>query len=142
MNCQRINGEPQVQPFKKKASTALAVGQVVALDSNGFLIPAVAATTATDIVGICMETVLSTDADYASTRDVGVDTVAKGGDNDRFLMVVGTGTAAQSSVGESHDLGDDGLADLSATTTKVIKVERFISAALVWVSFLNTDAIA
>lgn len=142
MDCQRINGEPTIQPYKKKASTAFAQGDIVAIDSNGFLIPAVAATTGNDIVGICMETVLSTDADYAGTREIAVDVVQKGGDMDRFLAIVGAGTPAQTQVGEAHDLDANGQIDLTATTTKVVKVERIISSTLVWVSFLNTGDLA
>lgn len=140
----RVRGEPNIKPYAKKASTAISMGQVVAIDSNGFLIPATASSTGNDIVGIAMETIATTDSDYTSTRDVAVDVVAKGGDADRFLAVVGTGTAAQTNVGEAHDL--DGstppAVDVNATTTKVLKVERFISTTLVEVSFLNTGDLA
>lgn len=140
----RSRGEARIRSYAKKASTAIAMGQVVAIDSNGFLIPATASTTGNDIVGIAMETIASTDGDYTSTRDVAVDVVEKGGDGDRFLAIIGTGTGAQTQVGEAHDLDAStppGV-DVSATTTKVLKVERFISTTLVEVSFLNTGDLA
>lgn len=140
----RVRGNPNIRSYAKKASTAISMGQVVAIDSNGFLIPATASTTGNDIVGIAMETIATTDSDYTSTRDVAVDVVEKGGEEDVFEAVVGTGTAAQTTVGEAHDL--DGSTppqvDQSATTTKVLKVVRFITATKVWVCFLNTGDLA
>lgn len=138
MNCQRILGEPNIRPYKKKASQAIAYGAIVALDSSGFVIPAIDSTTGNDIIGISMETIATTDADYAVARDMAVDVVEKGGETDRFLAVVGTGTAAQTNVGEAHDLTSAGTVDVNATTTKAVKVERFISTTLVHISFLNT----
>lgn len=144
-NFKRMRGNPNIRSYPKKASTAISMGQVVAVDSNGFLIPATASTTGNDIVGIAMETIATTDSDYTSTRDVAVDVPDKGGDTDRFRALVGTGTPAlQTHVGEAHDL--DGstppAVDVSATTTKVVKIERLIDATHVEVSFLNTGDLA
>lgn len=136
----RVKGEPRIRSYAKKASTAIAMGQVVATDNTGFLIPATSTTTGNLIVGIAMETISTTDSDYASTRDVAVDVVEKGGDGDRFLAQVGTGTAVQATVGQFHDLDTSTppQLDQTATVTKVMKVERFITGTLVEVSFLNT----
>jgi hypothetical protein len=142
MNFQRISGESKIRPYNKKASTAFNQGDVMFVDSNGFLDKAGATTTGNDIVGISMETVASTDSDYAGTRAVAVDVCDKGGDDDRFLATVGTGNAAQTTVGEAHDLKSDGTVDVSASTTKVVKVERFRSATQVEVAFLNTGDLA
>ena len=141
-NFERISGEPKIRSYSKKASTAFAQGDVMYVDSNGYLDKAGASTTGNDIVGVSMETVLSTDADYAGTRPVAVDTVEKGSEDDRFLATVGTGTAAQTNVGEAHDLKSDGTVDVNATTTKVVKVQRFRSTTQVEVSFLNTGDLA
>lgn len=142
MNFQRIFGEPEIHPYNKKASTAFNQGDVMYVDSNGFLDKAGSSTTGNDIVGISMETVASTDSDYSGTRPVAVDVVEKGSEDDRFLATVGTGSAAQTNVGEAHDLKSDGTVDVTATTTKVVKVQRVRSATQVEVSFLNTGDLA
>jgi hypothetical protein len=109
--------------YAKKASTAFNEGDLVAVDSNGFLIPAVAATVAETIIGVSMETVASTDSDYTGTRKVGVDVFDKGDNGDLLLGTVVTGTPAQTQVGEPHDITDAGQIDLTAATTKVVKVQ-------------------
>jgi hypothetical protein len=137
MICKRYNGEPNIQPHKKKVSTAMTLGQIVAKDSNGFLIPAVAATAAADCVGVIQETIASTDSDYTSTRDVLVDCFRKGNRGDLWDLEVETGTPAQTHEGETHDLTAAGKADLTATSTNIYRVERFVSTtAPVKVSFL------
>ncbi len=138
MDCQRISGEPRIRGYKKKASTAIAQGDILYLDTSGFVLPADASSGGNAIVGVSMETVLSTDADYAVAREIAVDVAEKGGNGDRFLLEVGTGTPAQTHVGEAHDLTSAGKADLDATTTKVIFVQKIRSATLIEVSFLNT----
>lgn len=140
MNFSRYNGQEKIQPFKKKVSTVFNIGDALAVDANGFVFPAVAATAGFDIVGISMETILATDADYAVARDVAVDTVGKFDEGDWFVGVVSTGTAAQTTVGELHDLDATGGIDQTAATTKVVKVERFISATKVLCSFANLNA--
>lgn len=140
MNFKRYSGDSNIHPYKKKASTAFNIGDAVFLDSSGFLDKAAAATTADSIIGVIQETIASTDTDYAVARDVSVDVARKGDNGDWFTAVVGTGTAAQTSVGEEHDLGSDGTVDLNATSILCVKVERFIDAATVIVSFRDGDA--
>lgn len=135
-NCLREDSPPQIKPYQKKVSTAFAVGDIVFVDANGFLDKAAAATTATSIVGVIMQNILSTDADYAVATPVAVDVFTKGNNADLFRLQVGTGTPAQTHVGETHDLSAAGKADLAATTTNVIKVQRILSATEVLVSFV------
>lgn len=135
----QYESEANHKPYKKKASTAYAFGDAVALDSNGYLIKAIETTPASDIIGIIQETIASTDADYASTREVLVDVARKGDDGDWFIAKVGTGTAAQTDVGEEVDLTSAGKVDVTASSVKVVKVQRVISTTLVLVSFLRTD---
>ena len=135
MNCKRYNSEVNMEPHKKKASTAMTIGQIVAKDSNGFLIPAIAATAAADCVGVIQETIASTDTDYASTREVLVDCFRKGNRGDWWDLEVETGTPAQTHEGETHDLTAAGKADLTAASTNIYRVERVISSTLVRVSF-------
>lgn len=65
MAFKRISGTPNLIPVPKKASTAFPMGSAVTFDgSTGFIKPL----TATDpsVFGIIMQTVASTDGDYAS----------------------------------------------------------------------------
>lgn len=133
---ERAEGAPNIKPFKKKASTAFSWGDPVYVDSDGYLDLAVAATAASAIVGVILETVASTDSDYASTRMVAVDVPRKGDNGDLFRAQVGTGTAAQTNVGETHDLTSGSKVDLNATSTNVIKVQRFLTTTEVLVSFM------
>jgi hypothetical protein len=127
------------KPYKKKASTAYSFGDLVALDSDGYLIKAIETTPASDIVGVIQETIASTDSDYASTREVLVDVVDKDNDGSWFAAKVGNGSAAQTDVGEACDLTSGGQVNVSASSVKVVKVQRVLSATLVLVSFLSTD---
>lgn len=139
-NFSRYNGSPNIQPYQKKVSTTFELGDAMAIDSNGFLIPAIETTAADDIIGVSMRTVLATDADYAVATDVPVDLARKGDNGDWFSAKVGAGTPAQTMVGELHDLLAAGTVDLDSTTTKVVKVERIISSTEVIVSFVDGDA--
>lgn len=134
-DCVRDESESNIKPYKKKASVAFAIGDIVFVDSNGLLDVAVAATAASAIVGVIMENVLSTDADYALNTFKAVDVARKGVNSDTFRLQVETGTPAQTHVGETHDLTAAGKADLTATSTNVYKVQRILSSTEVLVSF-------
>lgn len=67
----------------KKASTAITANTLLTLDSNGQLIPAVAASTTT--VGVALSTVVSTDENYATTDEIQYDAAR---DGDLFIMDV------------------------------------------------------
>lgn len=67
----------------KKASTAIALNTLLTLDSSGQLIPAV--TASTNVVGVSLSTVLSTDDNYATTAEIQYD---KALDGDEFIMSV------------------------------------------------------
>lgn len=67
----------------KKASTAIALNTLLTRDSNGQLIPAV--TASTNVVGVSLSTVLSTDDNYATTDEIQYDAAL---DGDEFIMSV------------------------------------------------------
>lgn len=114
----RKNGENKIAWFAKKASTAIPNGAIVSIDTDGFLIPATASTTTH--VGVCMEAIASTDADYSSTRKVMVDIANP---TDQFEAEVSAGTVAQTNVGAFYDLNSTGdKVDLSATSVKAVYV--------------------
>lgn len=115
----RKNGAHKVAYFKKKASTAIPLGAIVSLDSDGYLIPATASTTSH--IGVSMEVIASTDSDYSSTRAVMVDTCNSS--TDMFEAEVSAGTVAQTAVGAHYDLNSTGdKVDLSATSVKAVYV--------------------
>lgn len=136
-NCVRDESESNIKPMKKKVSTALAVGDILIVDSNGFVDKAVAASAASVIVGICMQPVAATDADYAVATPIAVDVFRKNNNGDTYRLQVETGTPAQTQVGETHDLTTAGKADLNATTTNVYKVQRILSSTEVLVTFVE-----
>lgn len=142
MNFNRQHSEPQIQPYIKKASTAMNFGDAVFVDANGFLDKAGATTTPSDIVGVVQETIASTDSDYATAREIAVDVAEKGDNGDWFLATVGAGTPAQTQVGEAHDLTSAGTVDLTAQSVKPVKIQRIISATLVLVSFTGVPQTA
>jgi hypothetical protein len=78
MIAKRYNGDVNIQPYQKKASTAFAFGDLVYVDSNGFLDKAVDTSLGKEIVGAIQRDVLSTDTDYASNTPVPFDVFRKG----------------------------------------------------------------
>jgi len=114
----RKQGEVKIKYFKKKASTAIPLGAIVALDSDGYLIPATASTTTH--IGVCKEVIATTDSDYSSTRKVMVDI---GNPTDVWEAEVSAGTVAQTAIGAFYDLNSTGdKVDLSATSVKAVYV--------------------
>ncbi len=104
--------------YLKKASTAIAVGDVLTIESaTGHLIPATASTT--NIKGIAIQKVASTDSDYATARNTFVDIPLPG---DLFVMACNT-TITQAMVGDFFDLADSQVVDNSDTLGAVDVVE-------------------
>lgn len=135
MNFSRKNGEPDIQGYIKKASTAMNLGDAVFLN-GGYVDKAGATTAAKDIIGVVQETIASTDSDYATARQIAVDCADKGDNGDWFVAAVGAGTPAQAThVGNSYDLTSAGTVDLGNSSIKVVKVQAIINASYVIVSF-------
>lgn len=70
----RIKGDPNIDMFQKKASTAMTAGSAVCYDA-GSVPSTVRLLTATDpaVLGVILQTIAATDADYTSTTRVAVD---------------------------------------------------------------------
>lgn len=113
------NADFHAEHYPKKASTAFTVGMLVAWDGSGAVEPAVAADTAAEIVGICMEAVASSDA----TNDKILISVP--GSTARMRCAVTGGAAG---VGDLIDLSDANTADSAASTTDALRVVKVISA--------------
>ena len=132
----RKNEKHEIKWFKKKVSTAFINGALTAVDSNGFLIPATASTV--NHVGVILETIAATDADYASATYVPVDMCRS---TDLFIADVSAGTVAQTAVGAFYDLNATGdKVDLSATAVKAVYVQDILPASSQVVVIVNSMA--
>lgn len=131
----RYNSEPNIQPYKKKASQAFAKGAVVDTDSSGFLVPATASSTINGIVGIIMRDVLTTDADYALASYVEIDVPRR--DEDWFMVDNAVVSALQTDVGETVQLINSTSVNVGLTVDNpLVRVEKVVTASLVLVGFL------
>jgi len=121
-----INNRNSGYPSQKKASTAYQVGDILTVDSNGFLVPGGAGIP----VGICNEEITSASADYASTRDLVYSGYKM---DDYFEFPVITGTATQTLVDELVDIDatDFRGLDVTASTNNQVRVTRILSTTLV-----------
>lgn len=122
-------GKTQAEPFAKKASTAIAVGDALVFDS-GYITPAAAGATVT--AGVALKAVTSADDDYTATTAVPVVMLTP---DLVFLADVGTGSATQADVGVAYNLTDAGSVNLSDTTPGTVTVVGVISATKVLVKF-------
>jgi hypothetical protein len=130
------SGEPNIEGYKKTASTLFANGDVVTT-SSGLLVRATATTEPDDIVGLIQRDVLATDEDYAETSVVPV--LVTDGNANEFLMPVTTGTAVQAMVGGRYDLEDHAGLDVTAQAIGVFKITAVISTTLVKGRFISND---
>ena len=133
----RMTGCPNIPPFKKAASEAFALNDVVTKDSSGYLTKATATTPRSEIVGLIQRIVVSTDLDYASNTMVEADVPQVG---DEFDFDVGTGSAVQSMVNKKFDLKDENELSVSAQLTKAVEVLRIISTTKVRGKFRIHDS--
>ena len=116
-----------VEFYPKKASVAIGFEDLVYLDGDGYLIRAVDGALIVP-VGLSLKAIASTDSDYASNTRI---PVLVPGPDAEFLCDVGTGTAAQTDVGEWIDIDDHDLVDVGASTYDIFFVTKFISTTQV-----------
>lgn len=120
-------GKFHTEWYPKVVSTAFAENDLVYLDANGYLTPAVDGANIVAL-GLIQKTIAATDDDYATATMVPVLV----GDKDaEFLCDVSTGTAAQTDVGEHIDIDDANSVDVTASTYDVFFVTKFISTTQV-----------
>lgn len=132
----RKTGVPNIQYFKKNASTAFINGALCTVNASGFLIPATASTV--NHVGVILRTVAATDTDYASATFVMVDVCRT---TDLFVSEVSAGTVAQTAVGAYYDLNSTGdKVNLSATAVKAVYVQDVLVAQSQVVIIVNSTA--
>lgn len=131
-------GDAKIMWFPKIASTEIAVGDLLYADAAGAVQPADA--TSGDHIGVCMKTIASTDADYASTTMIPVMVPY---DDTEWEVDVDTGTALTTAmVGNRYDLTDANSLNVGATSKKVVTITKFISAtkALVKINAMVNNA--
>jgi len=115
----------------KAASTVFQNGDFISYDGLGGVIPAQSASlygTATPILGVILQDVLSTDVDFASATPVYFQFAHAY----KFICQVSAGTAVASMVGSQFDVDgvNPGQVDLSAPGTQ-LTVTRILSTTLV-----------
>ena len=130
-----INNRNSGYGSKKKTNTAFKVGDIVTVDTDGFLVPGGSG----KAVGISNEVVASTDSDYAATRDLSFQGFKH---DDEFEFPVITGSATQTLVGEIVDIAasDARGVDVTASTNKQVQVTRVISTSLIVGRFVTQAA--
>lgn len=125
----RISGAPNIQPLPGAASTALVANGMVTVTAGAL---AKSASTDSVAMGLCLETRATTDADYATARDVLVDLV-----DDRSILYCDnvTGTLTTGMKGQYLKLSstagvvaDAGTATDTAAAGLILLCVGFISA--------------
>lgn len=111
---------------KKKASTAIALDELLTLDSNGQLIPAV--TASTTVVGVSLSTVKSTDDNYATTDEIQYDAAR---DGDEFIMDVNDASTAGFVAGVERAIVDSKTIKAAAPGAgegRLVRVKKVLTA--------------
>lgn len=119
-----VKGKAPVRWFPKKASVALAIGDLLYFDASGAVQAADA--TSGDHVGYCLKTITSSDSDYASTTRIPVQTL----NADCVVEAEAGGALATSSVGTYYDLTDANTVDEGSTSKLVVCCVGYINASL------------
>jgi len=117
-------GKYHVEWYKKVVSTEFAFNDLVYVDANGYLTPAVDGALIKPL-GLLQIAIAATDADYAVATLVPV--LVPSDDSAKFLCDLGTGTAAQTDIGEHIDIDDASTVDVTASTYDVFFVTDVIS---------------
>lgn len=134
------SGLAMTDKYKKKASTVIAPNTVLALDSNGDLIPAT--TTTARLAAITRGSVATTDSDYASNIPFRVDQI---NDNEEFLIDVDDASTSGFVAGVTRALLNAGVVKAAAPATGnqalVIIKKVFVADNKAIVSFLPLTSV-
>lgn len=114
----------EVKWFRKIVSTAFVANSLVARSAAIDTVEPGDASDA-ELVGICLRTVTSADADYASnTRIPVLVPIRKGAE---MIGDITNGTIALTDEGNEYDLSTASLVDAGASTNDPVKLLQFIS---------------
>jgi hypothetical protein len=117
-------GEWEFKHFRKKASTAIVNNSLVAESTDDDTVePADASDTA--VVGIALQTIASTDSDYADNTRI---LVAIPKDSSSEMLGDTASTIAVTNEGELMDLTDAVTVNQAASTTDIVKLKQFVSS--------------
>jgi hypothetical protein len=119
----RVSGKQNIEHWAKAASTAFTVNSLVYDNGSGYIIPA--DSTSGDHSGVILQTIATTDSDYASATKVMVDVA---GENDIFEVDCG-GAATAALVGTFIDLTSAVVANEAASSKDALLVVGYISAS-------------
>lgn len=112
MTALRASGQPNIQFFPKKASTAMSAGAVVSIEgANGWFTLGTASTSIA--LGLLQESFASTDADYATVRPAMVDLL----DSRDVIQMDVTGTLTTAMIGQYLKLSTSLVADAGTATS-------------------------
>lgn len=115
-------GDTKTVYFPRAASTEYSVGEALAFDGSGNVIPAVAGST--EVIGVCHEEVSSGDDDYAES---GVSIAVKTPIDDHTEWLADTAAAVAADVGKDVDLTDSETVNRGASATGVVRILGVIS---------------
>ena len=131
-------GAYEVKWYPKKASAAMTAGTFGAFSAAGLMTFATA--TSTEIAGLLMRTITSSDSDYA-TANVLIP-VLVGGPDTVFRSFGEAHGVAETQNGEFVDITDADTINGGATALEVIKVEQYISSTEMLFSIVKKSGIA
>ncbi len=127
MAFKRVKGKTRTEWFPVTTSTALAKNTLVEFTS-GLIAGADADETAGGVRGVLAKDIVSTDADYATSRKVPVLIPLE---KHVLWEADATGTFAATDIGVEYGISDSGTVDKAETTTVHFLVTEFISASKV-----------
>lgn len=123
-------GHFHIEWWPKKASVAIAVGDLLYADGSGAVQSADA--TSGDHIGVCQKTIAATDSDYASNTRIPL--LVPSDDTAEWEVDVDTGTALTTAmVGNRYDLTDANSINVGGTSKKVVTITKYVSATKAWV---------
>lgn len=129
MSFYRVSGPANIIPLPGAASTVLTANAIVTVTAGAL---ALASSTSSTAMGLCMETRATTDADYATARDVLVDCV---GPSDVLYCDNVTGTLTTAMKGQLFKLSstagvvaDAGTATDTPAAALILICVGFVSA--------------
>lgn len=125
----------EINDYVAPASTAFDFNDVVTRNSAGKLAKATSTTPRSELLGLIQQTILSTDADYASDKVV---SVLEFNEEAEFEATVDSGTPASTMVGLRFDLNDEDGIKVSATLQKCFQITQYLSSTLVRGKFVTS----
>jgi len=133
----RKSGKTKTVPLPVTVSTAIAKGALVAW-SSGRLIAATSTTACSDIAGVLVKAIASTDDDYADTRNVLVEVPVE---KDVVWEADVTSGLVVADVGLYQDLTDSVTVNRGASTYDIVQCRGVITTTKgLFVLNIGTDA--